>query len=84
MYSWDDLAGLARARQFPDVPGRDVGAVADALDRIGPIQAQTARAPFLGLAARLILALERRSPVVSHRFAWGSSRLRQRPFRRGT
>ena len=53
MYSWDDLARLARARQFPDVPGRDVDAVADALDRIGPIQAQTARAPFLGLAARM-------------------------------
>lgn len=47
-YSWEDLAGLALARQFPapitDVPGM--------LDRIGPVQSQTARSPFLGLAAR--------------------------------
>jgi hypothetical protein len=53
MYTWEDLAGLALARQFPDVPGLEVGAVARALRLIGPIQAQTARSPFLGLAARM-------------------------------
>jgi DNA glycosylase AlkZ-like len=53
MFAWEDLAGRALARQFPDVPGRDVVSVARALDLIGPIQAQTARSPFLALAARL-------------------------------
>ena len=46
--TWADLAGASLARQFPqppdDVPGM--------LTAIGPIQAQTARSPFLGLAAR--------------------------------
>jgi hypothetical protein len=44
---------LALARQFPDVDGtEEPGDVADAVRRIGPIQSQTARSPFLGLAAR--------------------------------
>ena len=46
--SWDDLAGLALARQFPpaapDVPA--------AVAAIGAMQTQTARSAFLGLAAR--------------------------------
>ena len=46
--SWDDLAGAALARQFPD-PAPDV---AGRLTQVGPVQAQTARSPFLGLAAR--------------------------------
>lgn len=46
--TWDDLAGKALARQFPT---EDLSLV-DLLTRIGPIQAQTARSPFLGLAAR--------------------------------
>jgi hypothetical protein len=51
--SWEELGALALARQFPGVaaPG-DAAGVADALRRIGPIQSQTARSPFLGLAAR--------------------------------
>jgi hypothetical protein len=53
MYSWEDLAGRALARQFPDLPGRDAVSVARALHLIGPIQAQTARSPFVGLAARM-------------------------------
>lgn len=52
-FSWDDLAALSLARQFPNVEGRDAAAVAETVGRIGPIQAQTARAPFLGLAARM-------------------------------
>jgi len=43
MYSWEDLAARALARQFPDVPGRELDSVARALHLIGPIQAQTAR-----------------------------------------
>ena len=46
--SWEDLAGAALARQFPD-PAPDV---AGRLTQVGPVQAQTARSPFLGLAAR--------------------------------
>jgi hypothetical protein len=46
--SWDDLAGAALARQFPD-PAPDV---AGRLTQVGPVQAQTARSPFLALAAR--------------------------------
>lgn len=46
--SWDDLAGLALARQFPsadlDVPS--------AVAAIGAMQTQTARSAFLGLASR--------------------------------
>ena len=50
--SWDDLAHAALARQFPD-PSPDVRTdVAARLARVGPVQAQTARSPFLGLAAR--------------------------------
>ena len=52
-YSWEDLAGRSLARQFPDVAGRDAAAVAETVGRIGPIQAQTARSPFLALAARM-------------------------------
>lgn len=46
--TWDDLAGRALARQFP----APVGEVAGMLIRVGPVQSQTARSPFLGLAAR--------------------------------
>ena len=53
MHTWEDLADRALARQFPDVPGRDVSSVAQALHLVGPVQAQTARAPFLALAARM-------------------------------
>lgn len=52
-YSWDDLAALSLARQFPSMQGRNAAAVAETVRRIGPIQAQTARSPFLGLAARI-------------------------------
>ena len=50
------LAQLRRAtlrRQFPRVRGRGPKAVADLVSRIGPIQSQAPRAPFLGVAARL-------------------------------
>lgn len=45
---WDDLAAMALGRQFPptDLP------VAELMRRTGPIQSQTARSTFVGLAAR--------------------------------
>src|SRR6186997_1931491 len=52
-HTGEDLAGASLARQFPDLDGRDATAVAETVRRIGPIQAQTARSPFLALAARL-------------------------------
>lgn len=52
-YDWEELRGLSLARQFPDLPGRDAAAVAAAVRRIGPIQSQTARSPYVGLGARL-------------------------------
>lgn len=53
MHSWEDLRGLALGRQFRDLPGRDEAAVVEVVGLSGPIQSQTARSPFLGLAARL-------------------------------
>lgn len=52
-HSWDELAGLALARHFPQVAGQGEESVVEMLRRIGPIQAQTARSPYLALAARL-------------------------------
>jgi hypothetical protein len=52
-YDWEELRGLSLARQFPEVPGRDAESVAAVVARIGPIQSQTARSPFIGLGARL-------------------------------
>lgn len=52
-YDWEELRGLSLARQFPEVPGRDAASVAATVARIGPIQSQTARSPFVGLSARL-------------------------------
>ncbi len=52
-YDLDELRGLSLARQFPELEGRDADAVVAAVGRIGPIQSQTARSPYVGLAARL-------------------------------
>ena len=51
--TWEELGAAALARQFPEVGGRDADAVAHTVGLIGPIQSQTARSPFLGLAARI-------------------------------
>ncbi len=52
--TWEDLAGAALARQLPDRAGLPDGAdaVASRVDLVGPVQSQTARSPFLALAAR--------------------------------
>src|SRR4051794_33981794 len=75
MWSWEDLAARALARQFPDVPGREVDSVVRALHLIGPIQAQTARSPFLALAARMPgMTLETISEAYDdHRIVRGSN-----------
>lgn len=44
----EDLAALSLGRQFPSA----VDDVADLVTATGPIQSQTARSPFIGLAAR--------------------------------
>ena len=49
-HTWEELASATLARQFP-AAGTAVG-VAEQLARIGPVQSQTARSPFLALAAR--------------------------------
>ncbi len=50
MLTWAELAARTLARQFPDDAATlDVPAL---LDRLGPIQSQTARSVFVGLAAR--------------------------------
>lgn len=48
-FSWDDLAGLGLARQLPEASSD----IASMIERTGPIQSQTARSPFLALAARI-------------------------------
>ena len=52
-YDWEELRGLSLARQFPEVAGCDADAVAETVRRIGPIQSQTARSPYVALGARL-------------------------------
>ncbi len=51
--SWDDLGELALARQFPETPPDMASTgVASMVERIGAIQSQTARSPFIALASR--------------------------------
>lgn len=51
--TWDDLGGLALARQFPEWTAEDTTPdVAAMVEQIGTVQSQTARSPFLALAAR--------------------------------
>lgn len=52
-YTLEQLRRLSLARQLPRVRGRGVPAVVETIGRAGPMQTQTARSAFLGLAARL-------------------------------
>lgn len=58
MITWEELAARALARQFPDRPSPDrqqphgLGTIAERVARTGPMQTQTARSAFLGIAAR--------------------------------
>ena len=49
----EELAGRTLRRQFPDVPGRGPDDVLALFDRLGPIQSQVPRAPFLAASSRL-------------------------------
>ena len=49
----EDLAARTLARQFPSVPGQGAAAVLELFRRLGPIQSQVPRAPFLTAASRL-------------------------------
>jgi DNA glycosylase AlkZ-like len=51
--SHDQLRQQTLRRQFPTIPGRDPDAVLDLLRRLGPIQSQVPRAPFLTISSRL-------------------------------
>jgi hypothetical protein len=52
-YTWDELTALTLPRLFPRVRGRATRQVVDLIGRLGPIQSQSARAPYLSMAARL-------------------------------
>lgn len=49
--TWEELGARALARQFPVTPD-EPGDVAAMVDGVGPMQTQTARSAFIGLAAR--------------------------------
>ncbi len=49
----EELARRTLRRQFPDVPGRGPDDVLALFDRLGPIQSQVPRAPFLAASSRL-------------------------------
>jgi Winged helix DNA-binding domain len=52
-YTLEQLRRATLRRQFPAVRGRGPAAVVDLVRRVGPIQSQAPRAPFVGIAARL-------------------------------
>lgn len=49
----EELARRTLRRQFPALPGRGPDAVLGLFDRLGPIQSQVPRAPFLAASSRL-------------------------------
>ena len=49
----DQLRLRTLRRQFPTIPGRGPEAVLDLLQRLGPIQSQVPRAPFLTISSRM-------------------------------
>lgn len=52
-YLWEQLAQETLRRQFPKIRGRGPAAVAELVRRVGPVQSQVARSPFVTVAARL-------------------------------
>lgn len=51
--TWDDLARATLRRQFPRIRGRGTTAVVELFRRVGPVQSQVARAPFVTVSSRL-------------------------------
>jgi hypothetical protein len=52
-YTWEALARATARRQFPKVRGRGADAVVELIERVGPIQSQVARSPFVTVSSRL-------------------------------
>ena len=52
-WTWEQLAAATLRRQFPKIRGRGQGAVVEVVRRVGPIQSQVARAPFVTVSSRL-------------------------------
>jgi hypothetical protein len=52
-YTWDSLRQATLARQFPRPRGRGMEAIVELIGRLGPIQSQVARSPFVTVASRL-------------------------------
>jgi winged helix DNA-binding protein len=52
-YTWEALAHATCRRQFPRVRGRGAAAVVDLVERVGPIQSQVARSPFVTASSRV-------------------------------
>jgi DNA glycosylase AlkZ-like len=52
-YTWIGLAQATLRRQFPRIRGRGQAAVVELVGRVGPIQSQMARSPFVTVSSRL-------------------------------
>ncbi len=52
-YTWEQLRTATLSRQFPRIRGRGPASVVELVRRVGPIQSQVARAPFVAVASRL-------------------------------
>ncbi|MGI8578755.1 MAG: DNA glycosylase AlkZ-like family protein [Nocardioidaceae bacterium] len=52
-YTWGGLRTLSLPRQFPAVRGRGAAGVVELMRRVGPVQAQAPRAPFVTVSSRL-------------------------------
>ncbi len=52
-YTWEQLARATLRRQFPAIRGRGQADVVELVRRVGPIQSQVARSPFVAVSSRL-------------------------------
>ena len=52
-YTWEQLARATLRRQFPAIRGRGQADVVELVRRVGPIQSQVARPPFVAVSSRL-------------------------------
>jgi len=52
-YTWEQLARATLRRQFPAIRGRGRADVVELVRRVGPIQSQVVRSPFVAESARL-------------------------------
>jgi hypothetical protein len=52
-WTWEQLGRATLRRQFPKIRGRGPAAVTELIRRVGPVQSQVARSPFVAVASRL-------------------------------